>query len=134
MFKKLVDFSRSPVYNVFMDRIGRFKNQRGDIMSAEVNYTPEMEATIREAAPLNMDKAKEIAAEIGKSYRSVIAKAKSLGVEYESKPKPQKRVGGMTKPQMVAAIAASLDVDADKLDGLEKATALALGTVLEAVK
>lgn len=101
---------------------------------AEVNYSPEMEARIRAAAPLNMDSAKEIAAEIGKSYRSVIAKAKSLGVEYHSKPKPQKRVGGMTKPQMVAAIATALDVDAEKLEGLEKSTALSLGTLLEAVK
>jgi hypothetical protein len=98
-----------------------------------VNYTPAMEAKIVAAAPLNLEKSKALAAEIGKSYRSVIAKAKSLGVDYEGKPKAAKRVAGQTKPQIVAAIAARVNLPADKLEGLEKAPALVLGSLLEAV-
>jgi hypothetical protein len=98
-----------------------------------VNYTSAMEAKIIAAAPLNLEKSKALAAEIGKSYRSVIAKAKSLGVDYEGKPKPAKRVTGQTKPQIVAAIAARVNLPADKLEGLEKAPALVLGALLEAV-
>ena len=98
-----------------------------------VNYTEAMEQVIRDAAPLNMDKAKELADQLGKSYRSVIAKARSMGVEYQNKPKPAKRVGGKTKPEMVAALAAATGADADRLDGLEKATATSLNALLEAV-
>jgi hypothetical protein len=46
------------------------------------NYTPAMVAAIEAAAPLNLDKAKALAADFGLSHRSVISKAKSLEVEY----------------------------------------------------
>ena len=47
------------------------------------NYTPEMVARITAAAPLNLAKAKELAADFGTvTYRSVISKAQSIGVEY----------------------------------------------------
>ena len=45
-------------------------------------YTDTQISKIRANAPLNLDKAKALAAEMGVSYRSVISKAKSLGVEY----------------------------------------------------
>ena len=119
-------------YNTFMDRVVRSKNQEAIPMSESVNYTPEMESVIIAAAPLNMEKAKAIGSKIGKSYRSVIAKAKSLGVDYEGKPKAAKRIGGMTKPQMVEAIAAAVGADAAALEGLEKSTASSLGNLLAA--
>ena len=47
------------------------------------NYTNAMEQRIREAAPLNLAKAKALAEEFASvSHRSVISKAQSLGVEY----------------------------------------------------
>lgn len=100
-------------------------------MGTTVNYTEAQEAIIRAAAPLDMDSAREIAGQIGKSHRSVIAKAKNMGVEYRSKPKPQKRVGGMQKTEMVEKIGEQLGgVD---LTGLEKSPSRSLATLLEAV-
>jgi len=56
------------------------------------NYSPEMVARIRAAAPLNLDKAKSLSAEFGAvSYRSVISKAQSLGVPYEKAVKPARK-------------------------------------------
>ena len=127
-----VSFSRAVWYNTFIGWMGHPINQKVNVMS-EVNYTPEMEAMIVAAAPLNLEKSKALAAQIGKSYRSVIAKAKSLGVDYEGKPKAAKRVAGQTKPQIVAAIAARVNLPAEKLEGLEKAPALVLGALLDAV-
>ena len=47
------------------------------------NYTPQMIARITAAAPLNLAKAKALAEEFGSvTYRSVISKAQSIGVEY----------------------------------------------------
>lgn len=130
-----VSFSRVVWYNGFSGRMGRPDSQKVNVMSdsSAVNYTPEMEAKIVAAAPLNLEKSRALAAQIGKSYRSVIAKAKSLGVDYEGKPKAAKRVAGQTKPQIVSAIAARVNLPAEKLEGLEKAPALVLGALLEAV-
>jgi uncharacterized membrane protein YebE (DUF533 family) len=139
--EKMVKFTFSALalvtrvrYNTFMGRVVRSKNQEAIPMSdsTAVNYTPAMESVIIAAAPLNMEKAKAIGGQIGKSYRSVIAKAKSLGVDYEGKPKAAKRIGGMTKPQMVEAIAAAVGTDAAALEGLEKSTASSLGNLLAA--
>lgn len=98
--------------------------------NTEVNYTPEMEAVLTDAAPLNLEKAKEIGEQIGRSYRSVIAKAKSLGLEYESLPPPKKRPIQTTKADLVAQISENLGAD---LGGLEKATMCALDNLAQAV-
>ena len=95
-----------------------------DSKKVEVNYTPEMEATIKAAAPLNLEKAKAVGMEIKRSYRSVIAKAKSLGVEYVSKPAPAKKAKAETKAEIVADI--STLIGGVSLAGLEKAPATAL--------
>ena len=45
------------------------------------NYTPAMIAKLQAAAPLNLAKAKALASDFGNvSYRSVISKAKHLGL------------------------------------------------------
>jgi len=70
------------------------------------NYTPEMVARITAAAPLNLAKTKELAADFGNvTYRSVISKAQSIGVEYV-KLSPVKRVKDdtPTKAEYLAAI------------------------------
>jgi len=75
------------------------------------NYNSEREARIRAEAPLNLAKAKELAAEFGDvTYRSVIAKAQQLGVEYV-KLAPRRRAqrdNVPTKADYLAAIRQSL--------------------------
>ena len=71
------------------------------------NYTPEMVARITAAAPLNLTKAKALAEEFGSvTYRSVISKAQSIGVEYVklSPVKRAKRDDMPTKAEYLAAI------------------------------
>ena len=84
-------------------------------------YTEAMERAVREAAPLTLETAKVVAAELGVSYRSVIAKAKQLGVEYIPKPAPAKVAKGPTKLELVAEIAEASGMAESKLVGLEKA-------------
>ena len=71
------------------------------------NYTPEMVAAITAAAPLNLAKAKDLASQFGNvTYRSVISKAQSIGVEYVklSPVKRVKRDDTPTKAEYLAAI------------------------------
>lgn len=96
----------------------------------DVNYTPEMVATIKAAQPLDLAKAKALGAQLDRGYRSIIAKAKREGFEYISKPAPAKKKAAATKVELVAAIAKAIDCDADSLSGLEKSTGLALSNLL----
>jgi hypothetical protein len=95
----------------------------------DVNYTPEMVATIEAAQPLDLAKAKALGAQLDRGYRSIIAKAKREGFEYISKPAPAKKKAAPSKAELVGAIAKA--VDCDTLDGLEKATGQSLAKLLE---
>jgi hypothetical protein len=95
------------------------------------NYSVEQVAVLKDNAPFDLEKAKLIGLQIGKEYRSVIAKCLSEGIEYNSKPAPAKRPAVETKAEIVAEIAASMGLE---LSGLEKATAKALVTLRETVK
>ena len=44
------------------------------------NYTPAMVAKLQGAAPLNLETAKDLAADFGVSHRSVISKARRLTI------------------------------------------------------
>ena len=93
------------------------------------NYTPEMVAAITAAAPLNLAKAKDLASQFGNvTYRSVISKAQSIGVEYV-KLSPVKRVKNdtPTKAEYLAAIRKALALT-DRQGDLTKAE---LSAVLE---
>lgn len=93
-------------------------------------YTDAMVARIQAAAPLNLDKAHALSGELGVSYRSVIAKAKSLGVEYVAKaPAAKKEKSGSTKAETLASIRTALNLPAREGD-LTKAE---LETVLGAI-
>ena len=94
------------------------------------NYTETMIAKLRASAPLNLDKAKALASDFGLSHRSVISKAKSLGVAYESQPKrvASKNVGP-TKADTLAAIRKALALP-DREGDLTKAE---LESVLESL-
>lgn len=85
-------------------------------------YTPEMEARIHAEAPLNQEKARELAAEFGAGFtdKSVIAKATRMGVAYIKKV-PTTKSGAKieSKEKIVAEIA---EIVGSQLDGLEKAT------------
>lgn len=89
-------------------------------------YTDAMVARLKEAAPLNAEKCAELAAEFGNvSARSVIAKAKSEGVEYVVKTKPAAKKLAPSKADVVAEIRAAREGGSD-FDGLVKAPMSAL--------
>ena len=92
------------------------------------NYTPAMVAKLQAAAPLNLAKAKDLAADFGLSHRSVISKAKHLGLDYDVAPKAAKKIRA-SKADTVDAIAKAIAVDPADLDGL----ALAKGSALDAL-
>ena len=92
------------------------------------NYTPAMIAKLQAAAPLNLAKAKDLAADFGLSHRSVISKAKHLGLDYTPATKPAKKIRA-SKADTVDAIAKAIAVDPADLDGL----ALAKGSALDAL-
>ena len=64
------------------------------------NYTPKMVAALEAAAPLNLEIAKDLAADFGISHRSVISKAKSLGLEYVKASPKARAAKGITKAEL----------------------------------
>ena len=92
------------------------------------NYTPEMVNMLREAQPIDFDKAQDLAKKLNKNVRSVIAKVKREGLDYISKPAPAKKKAAPTKGDLVHAICKAVDIDS--CDGLEKATGIALAKLL----
>ena len=94
------------------------------------NYTPAMEQRIRDAAPLNLAKAKALAEDFGTvSHRSVISKAQSLGVEYVKAAPAARQPRGITKAEYLAAIRKGLALPTREGD-LTKAE---LSAVLQAI-
>ena len=93
------------------------------------NYTDAMVARMRSLAPLNKDKAADLAREFGngKTARSIIAKAKREGIEYQNAEPAKKRPQGATKSELVEAIEGKLNA---KLEGLAKAPAATLSALL----
>ncbi len=92
-------------------------------------YTAAMEAAIRDAAPLNQEKAADLAAKFGAGFsgRSVTAKAVRMGVEYTKKVAVTKTGTKVeSKEKIVAEIAELIGAS---LDGLEKAPKPALQAV-----
>tara|TARA_Y100000401_G_scaffold95992_1_gene82924 strand:- start:389 stop:718 length:330 start_codon:yes stop_codon:yes gene_type:complete len=88
------------------------------------NYTDAMVARIKAAAPLNIEKARELAAEFGLSHRSVISKAKHLDVEYTpAVRKAASKDTGPTKAETLAAIRLALALP-DREGDLTKAELL----------
>ena len=95
-------------------------------------YTEQMTAKIMASAPLNLDKAHALASEFGTvTYRSVISKAKSLGVEYIKKAPAAKTVKdtGPTKAALLLEIRKTLELS-DREGDLTK---IELQTILTAL-
>ena len=94
------------------------------------NYTEAQVKALKQGVTLAT--AKKFATDWNKSTKSVIAKAVSMGV-YTAQARPvTSRVLHPRKADIVAAIAKA--TQADSLDGLEKAPAVALSNLLMAVK
>jgi hypothetical protein len=101
---------------------------------SQVNYTPDMEQVIRDAAPLNLEKAKAIATQIGKTHRSVISKAGQLGVEYIRSAPAAKTSDKPTKAELVKVFANQIGVAHAKIEGLDKTTVAVLQELISATK
>ena len=95
------------------------------------NYSPEMVQMLREAQPIDFEKAQALSKKLNKNVRSVIAKVKREGLDYISKPAPAKKKAAPTKVDLVHAICKAVDIDS--CDGLEKATGVALDKLLRAI-
>jgi len=108
----------------------RLNSEKVIIMSI---YTPEMVEKMRESAPLNLEKAREIANDLGVSYRSVIAKAKTEGIEYTKAAPAAKKPKGQNKSDTVQQIARCLNASEEEISSLDKANASALATLLDAI-
>lgn len=90
-------------------------------------YTNAMVAELTNNAPFDYGKAQIFAERYNISYRSVIAKVKSLGLEYTPKaPVARKKVEGPTKAQVLSDIRHKLDLP-DREGDLTKAE---LGLIL----
>ena len=62
-----------------------------------VNYTPEMVAVLKAAQPIDYAKAQELAKQLDRGVRSIIAKTKREGFDYISKPAPAKKKAAPSK-------------------------------------
>jgi hypothetical protein len=73
-------------------------------------YTDKMIALIEKAQPLNLEKAKVLASDMGVSYRSIISKAKQMGFEYVAKAPATKKAKSNepTKAELLADIRSKL--------------------------
>jgi hypothetical protein len=106
-------------------------------MAKGSKYTPEMIAAIQAQSPLDLDKAKALAdtgifQEAGVSARGIIAKVRTLGLEYHKVERKAKDGSVIVrKDEIVAAIEAATGVTG--LDTLAKADKQALKVLLDAI-
>ena len=95
-------------------------------------YTPTMIEKMSAAQPLNLAKAQSFASEFGVSYRSIIAKALSLGLTYEKKEAVVASSSDRpTKADLVREIEQSLQ--GESLDGLQGASMRSLQALLMSI-
>jgi hypothetical protein len=98
-------------------------------------YTDAMVAKLREAGPLDNESAQAFADEFGFSVHSVRAKAvRDEAIGYQAKPKTRKDGTPVeTKAEIVASIAGTIGVDAERMESLANATRDVLVLVREAL-
>ncbi len=93
-------------------------------------YTPQMEAKMREMAPLDKEKAKILAVDFGFALRSVITKAQTMNIEYIGiSREPSKRI---SKREIVKQIEEHLKLK-EELNSLERANTPHLTKLLDAI-
>jgi hypothetical protein len=120
----------------FISRLsdGRSTSTKGGYMPYSEKQVAALQKAAKQYGTLNGELAAKLAADLGQSKRSVIAKIKSLDLPYAVASKPVKGTRATSKAEYVAAIAKALDADASTLAGLEKATALSLSGLLAAIR
>lgn len=98
-------------------------------------FSDDVLSAMQAAAPLNMEKATEIAEEFGEKPRAIIAAAIRAGIEYQRKGRVRKDGSSVeTKRDVIASLASILGADVSTFAGLEKASAPALAALRDAVK
>ncbi len=99
------------------------------------NYSPEMVAALKAEPIWNLETAKRVSREMGKTTRSIVAKVINLGLDYQATPRSVRKDGSdiIRKADTVAAIAKALDADADELAGLARASRSALEALLREI-
>ena len=101
----------------------------------DMAYTDKEVAALQKAVDENgsitFEMAKELGRELCKTPRSIVSKVHQMGLPYTPQEKAPKREKGLTKAELVAQIAENLGANADEFDGLTKATARALGKLVE---
>lgn len=109
---------------------------KGNKMTAKtaktVNYTAEQTAAVV-TGYLAGSSVETLAAEVGKSVRSIVAKLSKEGV-YVAKKAAAKVDGRVTKADLVAEMAQIMGVEAEVLASLEKASTEALTLVTNALR
>lgn len=85
------------------------------------NYSENMVAEMEKIGSFNYDSAEAFAEKHNLSTRSVISKAKSLGLDYTPRVVAKASTPRVRKSDVVAQIAEQLGADADSLSGLAKA-------------
>jgi len=92
-----------------------------------IQYTEQRIERMKSEAPLNYAKAQSLASEFGLTggYRSVIAKAISLGIPYEKKQPANPKDNGPTKKDLANQIRSSLGL-ADREGDLNKTELVAI--------
>jgi len=85
-------------------------------------YTNQMIEKIEKAQPLNLAIAKELASDLGVTYRSIISKAKQMGFEYVAKAPAMKKEGSNepTKADILSGIRSACEL-AEREGDLTKA-------------
>ena len=85
-------------------------------------YTTKMIAQIENAQPLNLEKAKALASDLGVTYRSIISKAKQMNFEYVAKAPAMKKEGSNepTKADILSGIRSACEL-AEREGDLTKA-------------
>ena len=93
------------------------------------NYTPKMEHELA-SLPMDYHRAETLAEQWGLSVKSIIAKTKSLGLDYSSRRYIRKNPDFIPKLDLIRKIERKLNCE---LPGLEKASAYSLHTLLKAL-
>ena len=99
-------------------------------------YTTQMETELASATPITFEMASAFAekwADKDVTVKSIVAKCKSLGLDYIPKAKAVRKTSGITKAQLVKRIEAQMNLEQDSLSGLTNATMASLNTLLEVI-
>ena len=131
MLKLVLDNFPVFEYNTYME-IGNSNDKQGRNIMNVPNYTALQMAEIKERAPLNYEIASELGAKFGKKTRSVIAKAISMKVEYQAKPRATKTGEAVErKGDIVSEIEKMLNTTAPSLVKATKADLVRVREVLK---